>query len=516
MKIIKVSITSLIIFCAVCGIAGAQVNFSSWGRAVITPLAFMGDHSAVSAATSTWGDVPRIGFSANGTAPEGNIGFNIDFDFGINIANNAPAIIGDNAKAWVKPLGLVAPEQFNMLKLTAGFFKEEELRGRIGASEFASWLVYRQRRYWFEWASPDEDYIFQRFDATAGAYFKLEPIKWVDSKWNQLSIHGAFGSTALGSVANNLRATLNLLNNEDNNTVVDVYDENSGEYDGDRKVNAADVFRAMHIALAYRIPDTGLLRVQFIGNNRNVFRWAEQGGGRVNVERKLMTGISTNKDADILEAAFLFDGLEGLKIDAGMKIPFAYTTKGDFLVYPRLVDSDGKVQKERSNSNNREYTVQLPYVAALGFSLTPSALSELTVSGRVDGTFGGWIVSEEDKIEIQHGPIIDVWLMPSYLITKNIRLGIDVGVDIHLRDSYLVNGKPVDEALTDVSEFTDFGIGPWCQLDVGGGRAKIGVVMMKPGSPRYKMNSGQAYYAVSPILTGDLIVSVPISFTYSF
>jgi hypothetical protein len=516
MKTIKVMITALIIFFMACGIVSAQINFSAWGRAVVTPVAFMGDRSAVSAATSTWGDVPRIGFSANGTAPSGNIGFNIDFDFGVNIANNAPAIIGDNAKAWVKPLGLVVPEEFNMLKLTAGFFKEEELRGRIGASEFASWLVYRQSRYWFEWGSPDEDYIFRRFDATAGAYFKLEPIKWIDSRWNQLSIHGAFGSTALGSVANNLRATLNLLNNEDNNTVVDIYDEKSGEYDGDRKVNAGDVFRAMHIAVAYRIPDVGLLRAQFIGNNRNVFRWAEQGGGKANVERKLMTGLSTNKDADVIEAAFLLDGLEGLKIDMGVKVPIEYTTKLNFLVYPRLVGSDGLVIGERTNSNNREYTVQLPYVAALGLSWTPPSFNQLTVNARVDGTFGGSIISEEDKIRIQHGSIIDVWLMPSYLITNNIRLGVDMGVDIHLRDFYMVNDAPVDDALTDVSQFVDYGIGPWFQLNVGGGQVKVGVVMMKPGSPRYKMNSGQSYYAISPILTGDLIISIPISFTYSF
>ncbi|MDR2702696.1 MAG: hypothetical protein LBB72_09720 [Spirochaetaceae bacterium] len=516
MKTMKVTITALIILCLACGIANAQVSFYSWGRAVITPFAFMGDRSAVSAATSTWGDVPRIGFSANGTAPSGNIGFNIDFDFGINIANNAPGIIGDNAKAWVKPLGLVLPEEYNMLKLTAGFFKEEELRGRIGASEFASWLVYRQSRYWFEWGSPDEDYIFRRFDATAGAYFKLEPLKWMDSGWNGLSIHGAFGSTALASAANNLRATLNLLNNEDNNTMGDVYDENSGEYDGDRKVKASDVFRAMHVAIAYRIPDLGLVRAQFIGNNRNVFRWAEQGGGRANLERKLMTGISTNKDADVIEAAFLLDGLEGLKVDVGVKIPLAYTTKADFLVYPRLVGSDGLVIGEKTNPNKREYTVQLPYVAALGVSWTPPSFSELTVNARVDGTFGGSIISDEEKIKIRHGPIIDAWLMPSYLITDNIRLGVDMGVDIHLRDTYLVNDWPVDEALTDVSEFIDFGIGPWFQLNVGGGQVKVGVVMMKPGSPRYKMNSGQTYYAISPILTGGMIISVPISFTYSF
>jgi len=509
-------VIAALILC-VCVNAGAQVQFGSWGRVVVTPLTFMGDRSSVSAATSTWGDVPRIGFSANGTSPSKNIGFNIDFDFGVNIAaNNAPAIIGDNAKAWVKPLGLVVPEQFNMLKLTAGFFKEEELRGRIGASEFASWLVYRQSRYWFEWGSPDEDYIFRRFDAIAGAYFKLEPLKWWNSEWNDLSIHGAFGSTSLGSPANSLRATLNLLNNEDNNTMGDSYDENSGEYDGNRNVNAADVYRAMQIALGYRLPNIGLFRAQFIGNNRNVFRWAEQGGGRANLERKLMTGLNTNKDADIIEMAFLFDGIPGLKVDVGTKIPLVYTSKTEFLVYPRVVGSDGVVRAERMNANKLEYTIQLPYVAALGLSWTPEFYSALTITARTDVTFGGYIKSEEDKVTINHGAILDVWLMPSYLITPNIKVGIDFGIDIHMLDRYIFNNAHVEDSLTDVSKFIDFGIGPWLQLNVGGGQVKVGVVIMKPGSARYKMNSGLSYYAISPILTGDTIVSIPISFTYSF
>jgi hypothetical protein len=514
MKKIKV-IFAILVFCMACAAAGAQVTFGSWGRAVITPLAFSGEHSAVSAATSTWGDVPRIGFSANGTAPSGNIGFNLDFDFGWNISSNNVAIIGDNAKAWVKPLGMVLPENFNMLKLTAGFFKEEEFRGKIGASEFASWLIYRQSRYFMEWASPNEDTIFQRFDANAGAHFRLEPLKWWDSSWNGIIIQGAFGSNFLGSPANSLRATLNLLNNEDN-PIDTVYDENHPEYDGDRKVSAAAVFRALQIALGYRIPDLGLVRVQFIGNNRNVFRWTEEGGGRKDKETKLMTGLSTNKDADIIEAAFLYNGFKGLIVDVGVKIPLEYTTKNEFIVYPLVVGSDGKVKDAYPNANNHEYTVQMPYVAALGASWTPAFLEELNLTLRVDATFGGYIKSEEDKREVKNGPIIDVWLMPSYSLGKYIKVGADIAVDIHGLDTYRVNNKAVERAQTDVSRFVDFGIGPWFELGVGGGRVRTGVVVMKPGSARYKQNSGLSYYTRSPLLTGDPIISIPISFTYSF
>jgi hypothetical protein len=510
MKTIK-AIFALLIMFAVCTLAGAQVTFGSWGRAVITPLAFMGEHSAVSAATSTWGDVPQIGFSANGTAPSGNIGFNLDFDFGVNIANNnAPAIIGNNAKTWVKPLGMVLPEQYNLLKLTAGFFKEEELRGRIGASEFASWLVYS--------SSPNEDNIFQRFDAIAGAHFKLEPLKWWDSPFNGLGVQGAFGSTSIGAPGNSLRAILNLLNNEDNDTIQGIppYDVDNPEYDGDRKVSATDVYKAMQIALSYRIPTVGLARVQFIGNNRDVFRWAEQGGGKINMETKLVTGLQTNKNADIIEAAFLYDGLEGLKVDVGGKIPLPYMTKANFIVYPRVMGTDGKVYQEEANSNHLEYTVQMPYVAALGVSWIPSFLAALSITFRTDFSFGGKIESDEDGKQVNNGPIIDVWLMPSFDVTQYIKIGVDIALDIHTADTLIIKGqKPITER-TDSQEYIDFGIGPWFELAVGGGRVRTGMVMMIPGTPRYKYNASYSLLTYSPILTGDPVVSVPVSFTYSF
>lgn len=502
-------ILMLMLFCMVCVSVGAQVTFSSWGRAVITPLAFMGEHSAVAAATSTWGDVPSIGFSANGKALSGNIGFNIDFNFGVNILNNnQPDIIGDNAKAWVKPLGLVLSEEYNMLKLTAGFFKEEEFRGKIAPSEFGSWLLYG--------GAKNEDNIFQRFDAIAGAHFKLEPLKWWDSPWNGVNIQGAFGSTAIGAPGNSLRAILNLLNNEDNNTISETYDENNPQYDGDRKVSAGDVYKAMQIALGYRIPDVGLARFQFIGNNRNVFRWSEQGAGILDLEKKLVTGLQTNKDADVIEAAFLYDGLKGLQVDLGVKIPLEYTTKTNFIVYQRVMGSDGNVYQEEANANHREYTVQLPYVVALGVSWTPSFLSDLTVAARADLSFGGNIESKEDGKKVTNGMSMNLWLMPSYTIISNIKVGVDIALDVHSADTLKINGQNPIAARTDVAEYIDFGIGPWFELNVGGGRVRTGVVVMIPGSARYKYNAGYSTFTYSPILTGDPVVSIPISFTYNF
>ncbi|MDR0878349.1 MAG: hypothetical protein LBN21_09860 [Treponema sp.] len=505
---VKQAVLAVLILGAACTPARAQITFGSWGRVVITPLAFSDNHSAVSAATSTWGDVASIGFSANGVSPNGAIGFFINFDFGVNIANSMPAIIGDNAKAWVKPLGLVLPEQYDMLKLTGGWFKEEELRGKIGASEFGSWILPN--------GSKDEDNIFQRFNATAGAHFKLEPLKWLDSPWNGLDIQGAFGSNTLGSPGSNFRAILNLLNNEDNNTISETYDESSLGYDGDRTVSAADVYKAMQIALGYRIPYVGLVRFQFIGNNRNVFRWGEQNAGVLDVEKKLVTGLQTNKDADIIEGAFFYNAIDGLKVDVGMKIPLTYTTKTNFIVYPRVVGSDGKVYEQIVNANKKEYTVQLPYVIALGASWNPSFLSSLNVTARADLSFGGTVESESDGITVTNGYIADFWLMPSYKVLDALRIGVDMAVDIHGSDTLKITGKNPEPPRTDVSKYIDFGIGPWFELFGGGARCRVGMVVMLPGSARYKYNQSSTVYMYTPILTGEPVVSIPISFTYSF
>jgi hypothetical protein len=499
----------------------AQITFSSWGRAVITPLAFSGKYSAVSAATSTWGDVPRIGFSANGTAPSGNIGFNLDFDFGIDITNNNNiAIIGDNAKAWVKPLGLVLPERFNMLKFTAGWFKEDELRGKIGATEFASWLLPN--------GGKNEDSIFTRFDASAGAHFRLEPLLWLDSSWNGLTIQGAFGSNAIGAPGNGLRAILNLYNNEANTTNSRdefQYNENHETWDGDRNTSALDVYKAGQYAISYRIPDVGLARFQFIGSNLYAFRWPTiTSAGITSDEQKLLVaGINTggpDKSADVIEFAFLYDGLEGLKVDAGVKIPLSYTTTIDFVVYDRVFYGNN-AEAITSGQLRKEYTVQLSYSAALGMDWRPSFLPNLNIMTRFDMSFGGKIERVEEDISIENGFGLNAWLVPSYAVFPNFTVGLDLAIDVHARDKVVYNGFPynddteAEEALA-VSEYTDFGIGFWLELGVGGGKVRAGVVTMLPDKPRYKVYEVLGTYYNNPKFLGDPVISIPISFTYSF
>jgi len=521
-----------------CGISYAQnITFGAWGRVLITPFAAMGKSSSVSAATSTWYDVPYISFSANGTAPSGNIGFNIDFDFGYNFETNSTNVVGDNAKAWVKPLGMVLPGEFNMLKLTAGKFNEDDFRGRVGATEFSSWLLPS--------GGKDEDSIFYRFQGGAAAHVKLEPLMWLDSEWNGLIIEGAFGSSGQGQDINVLRAIRNLLNNEDNRTVEDeraLYDPDNPTnlfYDGDRHMSAADVYRAGQYGIGYTIPDIGMVRAQFIGGNLGAFRLVSTGkdyAGLRDQYKQLMRGLNKQAaylEADVIEGAFLFKSglVEGLTVDIGVKIPLEYKTKANFAVYPAVY---GKTQDplytnstnatgDKPSKGNNEFTIQSPYNIAAGLIWTPSFLEELSIMARVDYTFGGHIrgtitgTSNMD-VDLLTGANVNAWLVPSYKIIPNLTVGIDLGMEIRLEDTLTLNGNPDSIKRTEYSKHTDFGVGPWMELGVGGGKVRVGVSIMIPDSYRYVFNANKStdLYKYSYMFTPQPIVSVPISITYSF
>jgi hypothetical protein len=487
-------IFALVFFTLACLAANADITFNAWGRGVVTPLAFTTDedgmHSSVSAVTYTSSDTPVIGFTATGIAPSQRIGFKIDLAYG----GGSPGI-GDNAKVWVKP--------FDVFTLTAGLFKEEELRGKIGASEFAAWILPN--------SSKNEDNIFQRFDAFAGAHFKLDPLAWWNSEWNGLTIQGAFGSNAPGSPGNNIRAILNLFNNEDNDTLQTSYD---GE---DRKMSALDVYKAMQIALGYRIPDIGLARFQFIGNNRKVFRWGEGTADRPNTdtyERELVYGMNVKRDADTIEAAFLYDGMEGLKLDLGVKIPLEYTTTTNIEVYPRVMGSDGEVKYEIMNPTKKEFSVQRPYVIALGANWTPSFFGLLNIIARFDVSFGEKIECSGDT-EVRTGYSFSGWLMPSYTVLDGVRIGLDTGFEIRGKDFLKQSGITTDQAQIEPSEYFDFGIGPWVELVFGGGKIRTGIVMMLPGSARYNYSGSSTSFKYSPKFREAPVFSIPISFTYS-
>jgi hypothetical protein len=438
--------------------ARAEIVLSAWGRAVVTPLAFSGEDSSVSAATNTWDERPRIGFSVQGISENERIGFIADLFWG----GGTPGV-GDNAKVWVKP--------FDFLKITAGWFNEDDLRGTVGNTEFTSWLL--------PGGGFDQDNIFTRFQATTGAHFAITPIEG-------LFIETAFGSSAiLGSDAQSARAFTNIVN-----------------------LTMEDVYQAIQVGAGYKIPKIGFVRAQFIGNNRkklkpNIYSGIEEG-------TILMRGLTKNRDSDIIEAAFQYSGLEGLNVDIGGKFPFQYTTDTSVDMYPAL----GNIGQQPDRSADKETrTIQDAYSIAIGTSWTPSFFDAFSILVRADMSFGGW-KEEPNVYRIELAPIMNIWINPSYQINSIVKTGIDIGLEIKGKDIWQEPiGRP-RERRTEGSDHKDFGIGAWLELQLSGGTVKTGVLVMLPSSERWEYNDNLAD-KWKQLYSGDPIITVPISFTYS-
>jgi hypothetical protein len=439
--------------CAICTVsAQSQFKFSAWGRGVFTPLSISKEASSVSAATATWQNDPRVGFSMSGTSETKRIGFIADFEWA-EWAGGPADLVGENAKVWVKP--------FDMVKLTVGKFNEDDFRGKIGTTEFTSWLVPS--------GGKDEDNIFSRFQATAGAHLALSPLEG-------LYIEAAFGSSIGG-----LRANKNL-------------------YDYNEPQDALDVFKAIQAGVGYKFPGIGFARIQFIGNNRGVLRPNEN---NVLTGKRLMEGLSMNRDADVIEAAFQFTMVENLNIDLGAKIPFEYINDTAFVVYPAL-----RPLAPVENPDQTKVKVQLPYTIALGATYR---ISDLNILGRIDFSFGEHYVCE-GTYDITAGLSLGAWICPNYRITETFRAGIDFGIEMHTLD-HITDNKGARDLLG--SDYSDIGIGPWAGLNVGSGEIKAGIMIMLPNSPRYAYDPGNSLYKWSYLYDGNPVISFPISFTYN-
>jgi hypothetical protein len=164
-------------------------------------------------------------------------------------------------------------------------------------------------------------------------------------------------------------------------------------------------------------------------------------------------------------------------------------------------------------------------VIALGVNWTPSFLPNLNIMSRFDISFGGKIEKVKkptsgNDFSVENGYVLNAWLVPSYKIIPSFTLGFDFGMDVHGEDKLImITTIPGDTGkyskLSEATTYTDFGFAPWLELQVGGGKIRTGVVVMIPGSPRFKPEPTKTD-KVTPKFLGDPVVSFPISITYSF
>jgi hypothetical protein len=447
-------VKKLIVFLALCTFLGMDVSaefiWSVGGRAIFTPLSYSDGNTAVSAATYSSEFLPRIELGLKASPKNGRLGIAANLD--LNRAGGITAA-GGNAKVWIQP--------FPFIRLTLGKFDEVNLRSKIGNTEFSSWLLPNGGR--------GEDNIFTLFQANLGAHLSVTPIE------------GLYVEAALGSSAGDERANRNLIDND-----------------------ALDVYKAIQAGLGYRIADIGFARLQFIGNSRTQLRYNET---RNLVAKRLVEGLTKGRDADVIEAAFLFDMVEGLTIDTGIKIPLKYTTDTKSEIYPALYPDPPYESIEK-----QETTVQFPYIIAMGAIYK---WNDLSVRTRIDLSVGGQAVRKNIDT-ITYGFTMGAWVTANYYITDSIRAGLDMGMDFHAPDRIKSLLQRSDLEIAG-SNRLDFGLGPWGEMLIAGGSLKIGLMVMIPSSERYTYDPSKAQnYNFTKTFTGKPVISVPISLTYEF
>jgi hypothetical protein len=467
----KKALALLALFAVVTAGIFAEYNFSFYGKGVFTPIAVSGGDSSVSAATTTYANNgrPSVGFTLKANNSANTIGMNAVFDWD----GDTPRI-GANANIWTSP--------FSWITLRLGKFEVDDFRGKIGTVEFASWILPQGTR--------DEDTLFRRFKFNAGAHLTLKPLVWLDSPWAGITLEGAVGSNY-----GRKRAFENTVG-----------------------WSAEDVYLSGQYAIGYRVPNAGLARVQFIGNNREIYIEDYLFKNNPLTKYRLAEGLTTNSDADIIEAAFLFDGIDNLKIEAGGKIPLPFETSIPnyyyyYSVYPNIPETTG------GYNGVDTVAVQYPYQVSLGADFT---WNDLNILGRADFSFGG-TYEKKGINNIAIGAGLGALVSASYHLFDRYRAGLDVAYNYHKADTITINEKTeiIGERATDeeTSEHSDIGFALWGSMTLGGGTIRAGVTLLIPSGARYDFDPGRISgndRGWRKVFSGEPIISVPISVTYNF
>jgi len=172
----------------------SPISFGAWGRGTFWPLSYntKTENGTVSLGPA-WETLnnPRVGFTVRGETAD--IGFvaevraastfkSVQGDASDFTITDMVGVFGvnDNAKVWVKPFG-------NVLKITAGKYNEDALRGKMGG-ELRPVVLYNP--------SGDEDDLFRRFQANTGVYIEATPTPELLIGWNITNLVGKWSDTS--------------------------------------------------------------------------------------------------------------------------------------------------------------------------------------------------------------------------------------------------------------------------------------------------------------------------------
>ena len=390
--------------------AFSQVRMNGWGRAVWVPLFIDQGGDLRSTVQSSYGDEPDIEFQFSASST------NFGLDVGVIVQTQQFNQIG-NGKIWWKPN--------NYFKLHIGLGRVATLRGKVESS--TGGYAYARGRlsgltdaagkdYPFLQIS-DGDGIFSRFNLSKmGAIMEITPIEG-------LFIGAAFAP----------------------------------EFTPHTGLEAADVYKGLHVAAGYEIKNIGHFRAAFIGGGDKTF--GKTGNAAQNWDFSWDSRI---------EAAFAFTMVPNLLVDFGIKFSREQ--------YPGTLEQNG-------------FALQNPLYLALGAIYT--GVDNLRIGFAIDGHFAGKTnnmsdTNVPDSKRTISAPQIAFNIFPSYDIGF-CEIGADFTAGFQLGNDEGINNKKM------------LGFGLYAHKAYGHGNVRIGAYANAP------MNKGQKWG-----------MSIPLWLTYSF
>jgi hypothetical protein len=397
--------------------------------------------------------------------------------------------------------------------MEVGFFNQDTLRGKIGDSGAFHGLTHSG------FGDPNE-LIFRRMRGRNGFAISSKPI---DNLWV------GFNVQALGNrdYAHDVRTGGNA----------------NGTY-----TNAGSVYSQFQLAAGYTIPNIGVVRVQFLGadkdTHQNVFSGASAPG--TPHKNRIQGGISGTQfvgipQGHLIQTAFNLTAVQGLNLDFGFGIPLVYTVGarndafynvsqapdtvgidalGNIVVIPGNVSSTVN-GRYRDVAGGDSTTYQAPLNLSLGAEYKTG---DLGVWFRTDFFFGGYIQQDDEK---QYYPVAwDFHVKPYYKIGDIGTVGLDFGFDAYgnvnmLKDKVAVNDSGEDKTLKGGIHTVGFGL--WLQKSIGGGTLTTGLaykVINKVDSfyGRYRTDPANNEYA--GLRSSEMkelgVFSIPVVFELSF
>ncbi|MDR2094130.1 MAG: hypothetical protein LBP76_01255 [Treponema sp.] len=291
----KKLLTFSIVFALVCATVFAEVTVTAGAGMSFIPLGVVikpddddpdtdDGPAAVAGFGRGGGAATEIQVNVEGATESGKAGFK--FQWRPKIAGSTlTSEIGDNAGIWYKPL--------DWIRLDAGRFTNNDIRGKVGNSAwFGDYLIPRT----------GESDIFTNFGAKAAAMLTVKP--------------EALAGLSVYALVNNM---------------VDTYgnwaEEGSNKFAWGGSKGAEWVWQNTQAAVAYDLPNIGLVRVQFVGSPLVSPSESETKKYEAVINGKLQEIEITTKEAGEpgfnahrFELAFAYTGMEGLTIDVGGRV----------------------------------------------------------------------------------------------------------------------------------------------------------------------------------------------------